>query len=48
MQQDFQFRHNLREIVMNQDHERYDFGFDTLLQKKVKQEILHASETISM
>ena len=27
-------------IVMNQDHERYDFKFDTLLQTIVKQEIL--------
>ena len=27
-------------IVMNQDHERYDFEFDTLLQTIVKQEIL--------
>ena len=31
---------------MNQDHERYDFEFDTLRQTKLKQEILYGLDTI--
>ena len=31
---------------MNQDHERYDFEFDTLPQIKVQQEILCVFQTI--